>query len=32
MPPSFMLDGRVDRLFALQLGALEDMVPLLVAL
>jgi DNA transposition AAA+ family ATPase len=32
MPPSFMLGGRVDRLFALQLRGLEDTVSLIVTL
>jgi hypothetical protein len=32
MPPSFLLVGCVDRLFAVQLRALEDTVSLLVAL
>jgi hypothetical protein len=32
MPPLFLLVGRVDWLYALQLGALDDTVSLLVEL
>jgi hypothetical protein len=32
MSPSFLIGRRVDRLFALNLRALEDTVPLFVAL